>query len=129
VGGDPDTTTCIVSCRARVPLTVNGTHTYPAARTYSTTSPHDALPICTATKTITRTSAVTVNEADVLTQDASQPTLAAQTEGTASGSIAIPKYDNTCTGAPAGDFSVSIDWGDGSAADTSATVSGSGAGP
>jgi PKD repeat protein len=77
-----------------------------------------------------KTFSVTVADADVLSADPMQPTLSAQAEGTAFTGLSLATFDDSYTGAPAGDFTARIDWGDGSPLDTTTgVVSGSTGGP
>jgi RHS repeat-associated protein len=107
---------------------VTGSHTYADEGSYAVTV--NVSDDGGSTLTAIGKTTVTVTEADALSPDASQPNLPTLTEGAASGSIALAKFDDTFGGATAGDFTVSINWGDQSGTDTTTgTVSGNRGGP
>jgi PKD repeat protein len=98
-------------------FTVSGSHTYTDEGSFAVkvTLTDDA----PGTATATATSTVTVNEADALTGTG---TIITMTEGSAFiGTVAV--FTDTFTGNTAGDFTATVDWGDGTT--TAATVSGS----
>jgi PKD repeat protein len=105
--------------------TVTGSHTYTDEGSYTVSvTISDNGP---GTATASSTSTAMVADADVLSQDATQPTIAAQIEGASPGSVALAKFDDSFTSAPASDFTASIDWGDTSS--SAGSVSGSAGGP
>jgi hypothetical protein len=100
-------------------FTVSGSHTYAdeGSFTLKTTLTDDA----PGTATATASSTATVAEADALTVAASQPTIAATETTSFSGAVAVFNDGNGTN--VAGDFTATIDWGDGTAT-TPGTVSG-----
>src|SRR5207253_3125290 len=116
--GDGTTTAGTVTGSAGS-FTVSGSHTYADEGSFTLKAilTDDAPGSATATASTT----ATVAEADVLTTAATQPTVAA-TEGTSfSGAVAL--FNDADTANVAGDFTATIDWGDGTI--TAGMVSGS----
>jgi hypothetical protein len=116
--GDATTTAGVVSSAGDGNFTVNGTHAYAdeGAFTAAVTLTEDA----PGTASATANNTVTVTEGDTLTPNSVTIT---PTEGTGfSGTVAT--FSDSFTGNVAGDFTATIDWGDGTT--TAGTVSGGG---
>jgi hypothetical protein len=115
--GDGTTDTGTVSGGSGA-FTVSGTHTYSDEGTFTVrVALADDAP---GTASATATTTATVSEGDTLAAAATQPTVTAIE--TISFSDPVAAFTDTYTGQVAGDFTATIDWGDGTT--TAGTVSG-----
>lgn len=115
--GDGNTSTSVPVSNVNGNLVVSGSHVYADEGTYTTSV---QITETDASATASASGVVTVAEADSLTATAVSATA---TEGTSfNGNLAT--FTDTDTSTPASDFSVTIDWGDGTSA-TTGSVSGS----
>jgi hypothetical protein len=115
--GDGTTTTATITFDASTGIfSVTGTHAFADEGTFSvtTTIHHDMAPDVTVTDVLTST------ESDVLGAGPSQPVLSVPEGGTLTGAVAT--FTDTNTSNIPGDFTASIDWGDGTT--TTGTVTG-----